>query len=263
MNNPYLAFFKISIKDKLAYPKDYILSTVGRLLTYMFMIFVWNIIYIGGHLTTIANFNLLQIDAYFVIGGAVFLLMDSMNDFIVSDDIKTGKITRSLIKPVNYVYMVFTESLADNTLSLLPAFIVIVVTLYYLGISTNLLSIIAFIIIMLIGYTIINIMRFIIGSFAIYTTSAFGISILLTSIIAILGGEIMPLTFFPSYISNITSILPFQMFIYVPTAILIGTIPSSAYLYYIFLGIVWILALTVFGHFFWKHIKKKISSAGG
>ncbi|MCL5423931.1 MAG: ABC-2 family transporter protein [Candidatus Marsarchaeota archaeon] len=263
MDNPYIAFFKISIKDSSAYFKDYLTYTIGRILTYMLMIFVWNIVYIGGHLSEIGSFSLMQIDAYFVIGGAIFLIIDSKNDKILSDDIKTGNIAKSLIKPVNYVYMVFLESLADNVLVLPPVFITIIFALYYLGISTSILSIITFIIIVLIGYAIINVIQFIIGSLSIYTTSAFGMSILLANVAFILGGAIMPLTFFPSYMSNIVLLLPFQMFIYVPTSILIGIIPSSAYLYYILFGLFWLLMLSVLGYFLWGHVKKKISSAGG
>jgi ABC-2 type transport system permease protein len=263
MNNPYIAFFKISIKDNIAYFKDYLISTIGRLLTYILMIFVWNIIYLGGHLSEIGGFSLMQIDAYFVIGSAVFLIIDSMNDRILSDDIKTGNIAKSLIKPVNYVYMVFVESLADNVLVLPPVIITIMFVLYYLGISTSMLSIVTFMIIMLIGYAIINVIQFIIGSLAIYTTSAFGMSILFMNVASIFSGAVMPLTFFPSYISNITLLLPFQMFTYVPTSILIGIIPSSAYLYYILLGLLWLFALSILGYFLWNHVKKKISSVGG
>jgi ABC-2 type transport system permease protein len=227
------------------------------------MIFVWNIIYLGGHISNIGGFSLIQIDAYFVIGSAVFLLIDSINDKVLSDDIKTGNIAKALIKPVSYVYMVFVESFADNVLVVPPVFITVVFVIYYLGISINLLSIIAFMIIVLIGYAIINILQFMIGSLAIYTTSAFGISILFMNITAIFSGAIMPLTFFPSYISNIAALLPFQMFAYVPTSILIGIIPSSAYLYYILFGLFWLLVLSVLGYFLWNNVKKKISSVGG
>jgi ABC-2 type transport system permease protein len=263
MSSTYLALFKISLKDKIAYFKDYMFSAVGRTLTYVLMIFVWNIIYFGGHFTTIKNFNLLQIDAYFVIGSALFLLINSNNDYIVSNDMKMGNVAKSLIKPLSYVYSVFIESFSENILLLPSVLIVIFFTLYYTGLVTTLFSIITVIIIIIIAYLIINILQFMIGSFAIYTSSAFGISILFFNIIEILGGAIMPLTFFPSYVNNIVMLMPFQLFTYVPASILIGSIPSSTYIYYIFFGLFWLFIIAFVGYIFWNHVKKKISSVGG
>ncbi len=259
----YIAFFKLSIKDYLAYFKDYLLSTFGRIILYTLMIFVWNIVYVSSHITSIAGFSLVDINAYFVIGGAAFFLINSINDNILSDDIKTGSISRELIKPTHYPLMVFIQSLADNILVVPPVLIVIILAIHLLGLSITLLEIVGFVATLIIGYFIINLIQFMIGSFAIYTTSALGFSILSFNIMSILGGAIMPLSFFPSYISNITSILPFQFFIYLPTSILLGLTPPSAYIHYITLGIIWLLGIAIVTYLFWGRVKKKLSTAGG
>ena len=248
----YTAFLSLSLKDNLAYFKDYLISTFGRIIFYMLMIFVWNIVYTSSHITSIAGFNLTDINAYFVIGGAAFLLIDSINDKSISSDIQTGSISKALIRPVSYPLTVFIRSIADNLLVVPPVLLVIVSAIHFLGLSITLIEVAGFIITLLIGYLIINLIQFLVGSFAIYTTSAFGLSVLNSNIMSLLGGVVMPLTFFPSYISNVTSLLPYQFFIYLPTSILLGIIPQSAYLYYILLGSAW---------FFW-HCHSYISLLG-
>ena len=261
--DPYVAFFKISLKDFAAYFKDYLLSTVGGLLMFIFMIFIWNVVYLGEHATLIDGYSIIQINAYFVIGGALFLLIDSLNDKTVSEDIQSGTIASALIKPVNYAYMTFIRSFADNVMVLPIVLIAVILAIYYMNIPISILSVLAVVIILIIGYITINILQFMVGLLAVYTTSAFGISMFLMNIINLFGGSVMPLNFLPNYISSIAAVLPFQMMMYVPSAILIGVIPTSMYLHYIIIGGIWLLIIGLLGYFFWNHIKKRISSVGG
>ncbi len=260
----YSSLMIIGIKSTLVYFKDFILSSVLYLLSFLFIIFIWNAVYISEHATTIGGFSLPQIDAYFIVVGIISMLMNTSNDNILEEDIQEGNIAGKLIKPINYAASVFTESTSNTLITAVPVIIIaLTIAILALHITVSSTTLLVFIAELAMGYILIGIIQFIIGSFSIYTTTIDGFSSLVMTMIAFLGGGIMPLNFFPLWARGIVGALPFQLFLYVPSATLNGAISGTQIYNYLVLYVAWLAVISGLGFIWWGRVKRNLTAVGG
>ncbi|MFW0120866.1 ABC-2 family transporter protein [Rothia sp. CCM 9419] len=88
-----------------------------------------------------------------------------------------------------------------------------------------------------------------------------GVNELRDSVIALLGGSIIPLDFYPSYIQDVVKFMPFKYIYYEPTAILIGVNDYSGE--GLLISGFWCLLLSLISLFLLKFLRKRIVFNGG
>jgi ABC-2 type transport system permease protein len=261
---PYLAIFRIGIKDNLAYKTDFALTSVFRLAGSLVMLLVWTAIYLASHATSIGGFTLTAIYAYFFLINAVHYVIYSNIDEFIQDDVQSGSVASSLIKPIRYPLNLLFRTLSENALLIvvasLPLF-AIVAAFYPLNLNAE--SIALLLAVVVIGNIVVMSLDFLIGSLSIYMTNIYGIMSVFWGVVSLLSGGIIPLSLFSQQTQSILFMLPFQLLAYTPASILLGTISYAQAIHALFFGAAWAAGLSVFAYFWWERSVKKVMSAGG
>lgn len=260
----HLAYMVAGFKDNLAYKSDLAISLVFRFSASAIMILVWTAIYLTTGRAEIGGYTILSMYVYFFIVNAIFTMIDMDIDGAMQQAIYSGNLTTSMLRPVNYIAQVFFYSLPETILQVAfvsVPLIVIAALISHMAVSmaTALLTFAE----LLLGFSILNTVFFMMGTLAVYTTNVWGASGLVYYIFQILGGAYVPLNLFPKALQGFIALTPFQFIAYAPAATLLGVITTGAAIQNIFVGIVWAAAIMLFAAYWWGHIKKRVSFVGG
>ncbi|MDE1854881.1 MAG: ABC-2 family transporter protein [Candidatus Micrarchaeota archaeon] len=261
----YSAIMVAGFKQELVYRLDYFFSLVFRILTALVAIFVWITVFRTTGASSIGGLTPDVLYAYFFIANAISIF--TINDTVASnmqDDIQSGNITTSVVRPVKYPTLIFFNALANNFVGLLTVlipFMIIIILVAHVSITPVTLSL--FILEIITAYLITSALYFIIGSLAVYLVNIWGIISVADSLYLLLGGGVIPLILFPGWASQILLLLPSQLSVYTPAATLLGIISPSAAIGYLFAGVVWAVVLVVLAALWWKKVSQNITSVGG
>ena len=100
----------------------------------------------------------------------------------------------------------------------------------------------------------------------LYTESTWGINIVKETIVLLLSGASIPLTFFPENVRRVVQYMPFRAVYDIPLTILLkknGSDTANGLLQMLLFQLIWVVVLTVAGNLFWNHAVKKITVNGG
>jgi ABC-2 type transport system permease protein len=98
---------------------------------------------------------------------------------------------------------------------------------------------------------------------AFWTLETFALQLIVRWISDLLGGQIVPLIFFPGALQKIVLALPFAAVYSTPLLIYVGTIPPSGYLAAIALQLLWLLAFAALAAFMWRGALNRVVVQGG
>lgn len=261
----YAAFFKIGLKNDIVYAGDVVISLILRIGTPLVMLAVWYAIYVAGHATTIGGFSLAQTYSYFFAVSMVGVFTMTGVLWQIQDDVLSGLLSASLVRPVNYILSSVTMDIAwmffESALIGIPMGIMLVLLLH-LTLSPVYLALFAaeIAVALLLMYAI----QILVATLGVYVTYVSSIYNAVNTAILLVGGFVLPLNFFPQQVSGILQyILPFQIVAYTPAVTFLGAITISHALVSIGVAFAWALVLSLAALAFWRHAIKHIAIAGG
>jgi ABC-2 type transport system permease protein len=261
---PYLAVFSIGLKNTLAYKTDFVLSLFSSFFQAGLMIFIWTAIYDFTNTTSILGITLSTMYVYFFLLYAFRVVINFSVPEVMQEDIQNGSLAVAYTRPLKYPIQVFMSGLPDD--ALYAGIITIPLIIAALLLSHVLLTPLTIMLViseLLIGYTIVILIGFMIGMLAVKLTNIYGIMNSTWSVILLLGGGVLPLTLFPNAVYQILMLTPFPMLLYVPAATFLGMISTSVAIRSMFTGLFWIAVLLLVTIIAWRSVRKKITSAGG
>ena len=98
--------------------------------------------------------------------------------------------------------------------------------------------------------------------FSFWIENTYGIRFTMRVIMEVVGGAIIPLSFFPEILQKIFMLLPFPFLIYLPMRIYLGKIALDQVSLELFKECGWILALVLFNRMLWKRGVRQYVSMG-
>jgi len=264
----YLSYFKLKFKLGLQYRA----AALSGILTQFFFGFIYISVYIAFYksgntntpmpLNQLVNFIWLQ-QAFF---GIVYLFY---KDKEILNNIKKGNISYELLRPQNLYFMwiskIFGERYSKMALRFLPILLIcsFLPGLYKLDLSISLLRFTLFLIsFILAGFLMVSLVT-LYHVICLYTLDEKGIINIIMVLADILSGLVIPIPFFPTFLQNISNILPFRYTSDFPFRLYVGSIPLNECFISFIMQIIWILILTSLGYFLTKNALKKISIQGG
>lgn len=114
----------------------------------------------------------------------------------------------------------------------------------------------------MLAYFLVFIFKMIVGISALWITDYSGLQQLVTVIILIFAGFVIPLPFLPSGIRQIAFMLPFAYMIYFPVTVLQGVSSVANSIQGIGMQIVWLFILTGTFSFLWQRGIRKFTGVG-
>lgn len=133
------------------------------------------------------------------------------SSYELNDEIKSGDMALSLLKPISLENKFFWEGLGYSLAKVVVIGLVEIV-IYFLLVphAVTVLSVLMVSVSIALAYTLYFEIELILGTFAFYTYSIWGIATFKSAILLILSGNIFPVEYYPSFIRSLSDILPFQ-----------------------------------------------------
>jgi len=261
----YLAFYRISIQNTLTYRGPILLWRVGNLLALLTMAAFW-LSAKGG--ATIGGYGKSELVTYYIFVMFLQWIIFWNASGYVSQEIKEGEFsTRALLKPASYYWQKFAHELGWHTLSPLYGLTIIAVALFFL--KSNLvfrfspLTFFFLVIAIFLGAVVCFSLSMCLGLLAFWLTETSQVNSLLWAGLLVLGGQGIPITFFPDMFRTVIYILPFRYVFSFPIEIFLGRLALEGILVAFVIQVLWIGTFVLLYNLLWKKGVQVYSAYGG
>lgn len=262
----YIAVLKISTQNMLQYLGNILLNWLMSVLTLAAPFAFWNTVYAGRE--RLAGYELSDTVTYVMLTTLLgkLLVYDGIHNTI-SQDIRSGKVSQFLWRPINYKAYIFFSTIGKKLMD----FAVMCLLFSALLIPMNALGLfkaapttgmaLAFLFSSLLGIILSFFLYFIMGLVAFWMTECSALYITLGTLFYFLAGGMFPLDMFRE-LKVISEILPFQYQLYLPVKIYLGRLSMAMVFRGIGMQMIWCLAFWRISVVVWECGKKRYSSVG-
>ncbi|MBI5095147.1 MAG: ABC-2 family transporter protein [Candidatus Hydrogenedentes bacterium] len=216
--------------------------------------------------TTPQPMSLEHVVSYIWLGQALFALMPWAPDADIRLLIRTGGVAYELLRPVNVYWLWFSRALARRTaptvLRSIPMFIT---AMLLLGLQppASLASGLAWGMATVCAVLLASAIATIFGIGMIWTISGEGLHRLVSPLVMLLSGMLIPLPLMPAWSQTFLRVLPFRGLADIPFRLYLGDIPPSSVGPMLLHQLTWVALLALFGHWLLSRAMRRLVVQGG
>ena len=277
MLKKYKPFLRAAAMDMMAYKFNILVWVIVTIFQVACLVFLWLAVYRsseGGIDASINGFTYKEMIAYVVLT-TIFGFVTFNNDtmWYINQDIRKGTLGNYVIKPISYR----GKFVASNLGAFLMMAVVFGLPLYaialgvFIGIGflpiisvwTFIAHIGLFLIAALVACLLNDTISYIAGILCFYTTSAWGLNSMKTTVISFLSGTLLPIAFFPPVFRDIVTYMPFAGMSQNPILILMMKYDYFESLKVIAIALAWLVVLELLAKLLFNHAIKKVTVQGG
>jgi ABC-2 type transport system permease protein len=263
----YLHVINIGIQNTLVYRVNFLFRSLFALIPLFATISLWQAIFAGkGHL--VAGYTLAQMISYYLIVTIVDALTAvTEDDWQIAADIKDGRISQFLLKPIDYLTYRFCLFGAGRIIYTAVAAVPVALFIVYLrnyfvapayaavwgwfALSVVMTAALQF----LISYTLALL------AFWLVEISTFIFIVFAFEYIA--GGHLFPLDILPPAVANVLAFTPFPYQMFFPVSIYVGKVTGDALYRGLIIQAVWVVVAYLAARWMWNRGIRKYSAVGG
>ena len=192
------------------------------------------------------------------------LILDIDQTSLLHDKLHDGSIVVDFMKPISVPLYLFSDGTGEvifHAALIIPS---LALALLIVHIDVPPLAVFgAFLLSFFLGYLVGFFLNFILNCVAFWTLEISAVQLIMTWVTDLLGGQIIPLLFFPAAFQNVILVLPFAAMFSTPLLIYIGTITPAHYLQAMLLQVMWIAILGLVSIVIWRAGARRIVVQGG
>jgi len=264
MFSKMLELIKINIKINLAYA----VNAWGAFVATLFQIFVFYYIWMAIYKfdSVINGISKDQIITYIILSRIIYTQITWGFIPRIGRTIQTGAIAMELLRPMDFMLLMFFERIGDfiafSTMTAIPILIICSLTL---GMQPppDIFTLGCFILSFLMAMALSFFVEFCVGLLTFYTNYSWGLQAFEEALVSLFSGALIPLTFFPGWLKTIANVLPFQQMSYSPVSIYLGIVKGQQILDVLAFQLMWIVILLTMTRLFYKFAIKKVTVQGG
>lgn len=184
----------------------------------------------------------------------------------IQEKIRTGDIALELMRPFDVPLRYLFSDFGSVAFYILTALLPLYAILFFvidLTLPTSWLTWVYFVIAGFIGFLIRYCIEMTFGFLAFFLVETGGIQEVFYFAMSLLSGSVIPLWFFPSWLSTIANYLPFQGIYFIPNSIFIGNINGREILLYIGIQLFWLIISYLILRLVWNLAARKVVVQGG
>jgi ABC-2 type transport system permease protein len=258
----YIEFAKKAFAREATYRMEVFTNVGGLLIRLYLMKAVWTALYAQN--AAPAGVPLHAILTYTVIALLMSLILELDPTRLIRDRLREGSIATDLMKPINLPLYFFSDGIGQMLLHALLIVPALLLALFIVHIDVPSPFVLAsFALSFAIGYAVNFLLNFVMNAIAFWTLETFALQLIVRWVSDLLGGQIIPLIFFPGALQKIVLALPFAAVYSTPLLIYVGTIPPSGYLAAFALQLMWGAAFAVLAVVIWRGGIKRVVVQGG
>jgi ABC-2 type transport system permease protein len=192
------------------------------------------------------------------------LILDIDQTSLLHDKLHDGSIVVDFMKPISVPLYLFSDGTGEvifHATLIVPS---LALALLIVHIDVPSLAVFgAFGLSFFLGYIVGFFLNFILNCVAFWTLEISAVQLIMTWVTDLLGGQIIPLLFFPAALQNVIFALPFAAMFSTPLLIYIGAIAPARYLEVMSLQVLWIVVLGLISIVIWRAGARRIVVQGG
>ena len=273
----YKPFARAAAMDMMAYRFNILTWAIVTVFEVACLVFLWLAVYQsseGGIDSSINGFTYKEMVVYVVLT-TIFTFVTFNDDtlWFINRDVREGTIGNFIIKPISYR----GKFIASNIGAFLMMSVVFGLPLYAgsLGVLIGIgyLPVISawdfiahfalFLVASVLACLLNGAISYIFGILCFYTTAAWGLNALKTTVVSFLSGTLLPIAFFPDVFREIVSYMPFAGMSQNPVLILMMKYGYLECAKVILIAFVWLVALELLGKLLFDHAIKLVTVQGG
>ncbi|MDF2544667.1 MAG: hypothetical protein K0S47_4385 [Herbinix sp.] len=259
----YMICFKAGLQETMEYRVDFMLNSISIVFVVAMQIFMWKTMYTGK--SQLFSYTYIQMLMYTVFASLVSRV--TMIDLGAAEIIKTGELSRYLIKPSNY----FFQTVCNCTGRQCTTFVIIMVLLamaisffqFYTEIQITVLRCLLMILALFFGFFINVLLNFMISMAAFWFSEVGNLFSTVYIVQLLLSGGIFPLSIFGNVFKTISDLLPFSYTIQFPVNIITNKLSGSEIGRGIMMQIIWIGLSALAAYYLWKRGLRRYMAVGG
>ncbi|MBV8298257.1 MAG: ABC-2 family transporter protein [Candidatus Eremiobacteraeota bacterium] len=259
---PYLAFAAKAFSREATYRME-VFTNVGSLLVRLYLMkAVWTALYAQN--AAPAGVPLHAILTYTVVALLMSLVLEIDGTRQIREKIREGTIATDLMKPISLPLYFFSDGVGMTLLHAVLIVPALVLSLVIVRIDVPAPPVLAaFALSFLLGYVVNFLLNFLMNCVAFWTLETFAVQLMVRWLSDLIGGQIVPLVFFPGVLQKIVLALPFAAVYSTPLLIYLGTIKPSGYLAAMSLQLLWCLVFAGLSWLVWRAAQRRVVVQGG
>ncbi|MBV8367470.1 MAG: ABC-2 family transporter protein [Candidatus Eremiobacteraeota bacterium] len=240
-----------------------VFTNVGSLLVRLYLMkAVWTALYAQN--AAPAGVPLHAILTYTVVALLMSLVLEIDGTRQIREKIREGTIATDLMKPISLPLYFFSDGVGMTLLHAVLIVPALVLSLVIVRIGVPAPPVLAaFALSFLLGYVVNFLLNFLMNCVAFWTLETFAVQLMVRWLSDLIGGQIVPLVFFPGVLQKIVLALPFAAVYSTPLLIYLGTIKPSGYLAAMSLQLLWAVVFAGLSWLVWRAAQRRVVVQGG
>ena len=259
---PYVEFAKRAMAREATYRFDVFTSIASVVVRVYLLRMVWTALYarnVAPH-----GLPLHAIVTYSAVALLMGLVLDIDQTRALYEKLHNGSIATDFMKPIVVPFYFFADGTGEvlfHALLIVPS---LAFALLVVHVDVPALPVLgAFLLSFVLGYFVGFFLNFMLNCVAFWTLEIQAMQLIVTWLTDFLGGEIVPLVFFPLVLQNAIFALPFAAMFSTPLLIYVGVIPPARYPEAIGLQLGWLVILGVVSSVMWRAGARRVVVQGG
>jgi ABC-2 type transport system permease protein len=243
--------------ERMAYRVNFVLEILSGLISSLIVVLLWLAIYRSAGREVIGGYSIQEMVTYVLGAGLIntFILNTAENPE-TSQSIQDGSLSSLMVQPMNPYVIWLMRDLGTKAFYLFigSAGYLVVFLLFreYLTFTMALRQVPLLIMVLLMAAVLQFLLFEALSLLSFWVENTYGIRFTMRVIMEVVGGALIPLSFFPQLLQKVFLLLPFPFMVYLPMRIYLGKISQAEILLELLKEAGWIAGFAILNLLIWK-----------
>lgn len=259
-------FMQVAKINKKVFLPNLLNDLLALPIRFVILCVVWFAIFKALNVETINGFSIWGMILYYLVFAIILQLTMYYRQlpYTVWNEITEGNMSKFVCRPISYIRYHFFYGLGYTFYSSIICIpVIIILSLFFVAGFDHFLYLLLSIVSIISGIVVTFYIYINIGLLTFWTESIFGYRDLILHLGAIFAGSIIPLSFMPKVLQNISMFLPFRYTVFETVCILVKQYSLHEAVFAIARQMIMIIILSLLTKVTWKHGIKKYEAQGG
>ena len=259
---PYVEFARKAFAREATYRVE-VFTNLGSLVLRVYLLRqLWVALYAQN--AAPAGIPLHAMITYATVALLMSLVLEIDGTRAIREKVREGTIATDLMKPIVLPFYFFSDGFGQTLFGALLIVPALALALFLVRIDVpSPATLAAFALSFAIGYCVNFFLNFLMNTVAFWTMETFAIQLMIRWASDLLGGQILPLDFFPGVLGKIVENLPFAAIYSTPLRIYIGELPPAAWPAALLSQACWLALFAIVGSVVWRAAERRVVAQGG
>ena len=259
---PYVEFARKAFSREATYRVE-VFSNIGSVLLRVYLLrSLWTALYAQN--APPANIPLHAMITYATVALMMSLVLEVDGTRAIREKVREGTIATDFMKPISLPAYFFSDGFGATLFQAMLIVPSLLLALFIVHIDVPSIGVFfAFLVSFTLGYAVNFLLNFLMNIVAFWTLETFAVQLMIRWASDLLGGQLLPLDFFPGTLGRIVEGLPFAAIYSTPLRIYIGELTPEQWLPAMASQAMWIVVFGAAAAYFWRVAERRVVVQGG